>query len=75
MRNFFVSYSATFVLRAIALLLVSIDVWPIFDVWYCNGQFTVLRSLLFVFEFLVYNVIPIAHLALIHHQNFKYESD
>ena len=26
-----------------------------------------------MFEFLVYNVIPISHLALIHHYNFKHD--
>ena len=28
---------------------------------------------MFVFEFLLYNIIPITHLAMIHHRSFKKE--
>ena len=72
-RNFLVSYSGSFVIRAFALMLSFVYEWPIFSYWYFCGYFTSVWTLVFVFEFLLYNIIPITHLAMIHHRSFKKE--
>ena len=51
--------------------LVFVDWWPDFPLTYCYGKYNVGISLLFVYEFIFYNIIPIGYLALIHHFNFR----
>ena len=75
MRNFLVLFSATFLIRSVALVLTSRELWPIFHDWYCEGLFNVWWSLVFVFELLLYNIIPITHLSAVHYKNFKKEDN
>ena len=65
------AFCSTFVTRAIALWLVYFGVWPTFAKTYCNGNYSTANSLVFVFEFILYNIIPIGYLTLIHHFNFR----
>ena len=65
------TFVATFTIRAIALWLVYAGIWPAFRTSYEAGNMRVFNSLLFVFEFLFYNIIPIGYLSLIHYYNFK----
>ena len=57
--------------RGIALWLVYGKIWPTFYTTYCSGNYEAGNSLVFVFEFIIYNIIPIGYLTLIHHYNFR----
>ena len=74
-RNFLVLFSTIFLIRSVALLLTSVGLWPIFHDWYCEGRLDAWWSIGFVFEFLLYNIIPITHLSAVHHKNFKKEEN
>ena len=71
-RWYLLSIFATFLFRSGALWAVQFGHWPVFFRTFESNQFDLVRSSLFVFEFVFYDVIPIGYPCFIHLKNFKH---
>ena len=58
--------------RSATFMLVYADKWPnFFDTEIQKDEFSVGKELLFVFQYLFFDLLPITTLAIQHHKNFS----
>ena len=63
-----ITFVAAYIVRLIARFLMYFGYWP--DIYY-DTDLDLVDALLYVFQFVIYNHIPIGVILMLHHKNFR----